>query len=353
MDIQKLLVEETATIQETIIIMDRGGIGIVFIVNKNRKVLGILTDGDFRRAVLKGIDLDNNISSIINKNFVSIEKGTSDKIAINVFLKGKVEVLPVLENGKLDEILLKRNFFLEDKIIFPENLENISVIIMAGGKGTRMKPFTNILPKPLLPIGEKTMLEVIMDEYNKYGLNNFTLPINYKGAIIKSYFAEHKHKYNLTFIEEKKYLGTAGALSLLKYSQEMVLFISNCDIIIKHNYLDILKYHNKQKNDITLVAAMMHYNVPYGVCSIKNGGELDKLSEKPKYDMLINTGMYILNSSILELIPENEYYDITHLLDEAQKRKRKIGVYPVLENSWIDVGQWTEYRESEKLFGLN
>ena len=349
MNVKKLTVDFKSSIREAISIMDQGGIGVVFITETDKNVIGLITDGDFRRFVLKGINLNDNVSRIVNRKFVYIKEHESDKEIINSFLKNKIDRIPLLLNGKLKKVFLREDFQLEGKIVLPEKNLKMPVVIMAGGKGTRMAPFTNIFPKPLIPIGDRSMLEVIMDEYNKYGLNNFILSLNYKGNLIKAYFADLVHNYNIKYLNEDKYLGTAGAIKLIQVTDSTPIFVSNCDILIKDNYISILDFHKKGGFDLTLVAAMVHYKVPYGVCSIKNGGELDVLSEKPEYDFLVNTGMYILESSVLDLIPDDEFFHITHLMKKIQKNNGKVGIYPVSEKTWIDVGQWSEYNKTIKL----
>lgn len=343
MNLEIIKVKQGSKLRNAIKAMDNGGIGIVFVVDNNDHVVGLITNGDFRRKVLQGISLDVIVDDVMNMDFYSVKTNETEKQIINIFLSQRIDILPVIENGKLKDILNRSDFNLEGKITLPEVKLDIPVIIMAGGKGTRMKPFTNILPKPLIPIGERSMLEVIMDEYIKFGFDDFYLTINYKGNLIKAYFEDAKKKYNLSYIEEHKFLGTAGALKLLQINKRTPIFVSNCDILIKEDYLSILDFHRKGKYDLTLVAAMIHHKVPYGICKIKNEGELDYLSEKPEYDYLVNSGMYILNSSVLDLIPVNEFFHITHLMEKIKQNGGKVGVYPVSEKSWIDVGQWEEY----------
>jgi len=351
MNLEIIKVKQGSKLRNAIKAMDKGGIGIVFVVDNNDRVKGLITNGDFRRKVLQGISLDVKVDDVMNINFFSVKTNESEKQIINIFLSQRIDKLPVIENGNLKDILNRGDFKLEGKIKLPEVTLDIPVVIMAGGKGTRMKPFTNILPKPLIPIGERSMLEVIMDEYIKFGFDDFYLTINYKGNLIKAYFEDAKSKYNLTYIEENKFLGTAGALKLLQINKQTPIFVSNCDILIKEDYLSILDFHRKGKYDLTLVAAMFNHQIPYGVCKIKNGGELDEFSEKPEYDYLVNSGMYILNSSVLDLIPTNEFFHITQLMEAIRENGGRVGVYPVSEKSWIDVGQWKEYEKAYQNLG--
>ena len=226
----------------------------------------------------------------------------------------------------------------------------MKAVIMAGGKGTRLDPFTRILPKPLIPIGDKTILEIIIDKFMDYRVNHFYISVNHKAKIIKSYFEELDPDYDLTFLYEEKPLGTVGALKQLEGKIEGNIVLTNCDIIIDADYADILKNHRDNNNGITVVASLKHYNIPYGICEIENGGTLVCIKEKPEYDFLVNTGMYIIDSKLVKFIPENEFFHITHLIEAVQKQGTRIGVYPISENSWIDTGEWVEYKNAiEKL----
>lgn len=339
----KYLVSSTSNIRVAIRQIDNNGEGFVFVVDKENKVIGLVTDGDFRRAILNGMSLAKNCLNIANQNFKYVEYNYTEREVINHFLQWKIENLPVLDKGCLVKVLHRKDFNLTGKIILPNRKEEVSVVIMAGGKGTRMKPFTNILPKPLIPIGEKSMLEVIMDEYNVYFRCDFHISVNYKANLIKAYMEDYAELYQLSYIIENKPLGTGGALKYLEGKITKPFFVSNCDILIKANYEDIYRNHLVGKNDLTIIASMIHYKVPYGVCEIENGGELNGLIEKPEYDFLVNAGMYIVNPETLKLIPDNTFYNITELMEAIKKNGGRVGVFPVSEKSYFDSGQWKEY----------
>lgn len=351
-DLEKYIVKSSSNIRTAIKQMDEGGIGFIAIVDDNENVKGIVTDGDFRRAILNGIDLEKNVLLITNKKYKYIMTGYSENQALQ-YLKGRVavEYLPVLENGKLVDIISKDDLSIQDDIkIFKRKKLNLPVVIMAGGKGTRLDPFTRILPKALIPVGEKPIIEVIMDEYAKYGMINFYISVNHKDRMIKAYFEDRKSDYNFTYINEDKPLGTAGSLKFLEGKFNGPFFVSNCDIIIKGDYSKILKFNKDNKYDLTLVGSMQHQTIPYGVCTFENGGLLKSIQEKPEYDFLVNTGMYLLNPNILCYIPENKYFDMTELINLVQKKGHTVGVYPVSEKSWIDVGQWQKYKNALNQF---
>lgn len=342
--LDKYKIDSRCNIRETIKQIDNNGEGFIFVVDKNDKVIGLVTDGDFRRAILNEVSLDENCMSIANKDFKNVESDSDEREIINIFLQWKIDHLPVLESGCLKHILFRKDFNLSGKVILEKKLNDVSVVIMAGGKGTRMKPFTNILPKPLIPVGDRSMLEVIMDEYNLYFQSKFHLSVNYKANLIKAYLEDFADLYDISYVYEQIPLGTGGALKYLEGKIESPFFVSNCDILIKANYIDIYNDHLIKNNDITIVASLIHYKVPYGVCEIENGGELKCMVEKPEYDFLVNAGMYILNPDVLKLIPENEFYNITDLIDSVKSIGGKVGVFPVSENSYSDSGQWEEYR---------
>lgn len=351
MDINKYIVNLNVSIREAVKAMDAGGQGFLAVVDDKSIVKGIITDGDFRRAILNGISLENNVSEIMNKNFTFFNKGYSKKKVKECFKKARFEHIPVFDNGRLVELITADTLFHIKS--FKDDLYkkiDLPVVIMAGGKGTRLDPFTKILPKPLIPIGDKAMIEVIMDEYAKYGMKNFHISINHKGKMIKAYLEDHKSDYNFKYITESKPLGTAGALKYIEDKITTQFFVSNCDIIIKDDYTNIYDFHNDGDYDFTLVASMQNHTIPYGVCEIEKGGKLIKIDEKPSYDLLVNTGMYLLNPDVLKLIPSNEFFHITHLIEKLQEKGAKIGVYPVSEKAYLDVGQWEQYNESLKHF---
>ena len=215
---------------------------------------------------------------------------------------------------------------------------------MAGGKGTRMEPFTKILPKPLVPIHEKPIIEHIIERFSHVGCLDFHITVNYKAQILKAYFEESEEEYSVNFVEEEAPLGTAGSLRFLSNKLNQPFFVTNCDIIIKADYENIYKFHKEGKYDVTLVASTKEYIIPYGTCKLNDNGHLSHIDEKPSYNFLINTGLYILNPEVLKLVPKNKFFHITHLIENAKNKGLKIGVYPIDDSLWIDIGQWTEYK---------
>ncbi len=342
-------VKSELTIRESIKKLDSTGIGFIVVVDYSEKVSGVVTDGDFRRAILSGISLDVSILSITNKEYKFLNEGYSKEELENVFLNDIAHV-PVLKNGELTEIILRKNLPAINRDAKADHQLKIPVVIMAGGKGTRLEPFTYVMPKPLIPVGKKPIIEFIIERFAEFGVTEFYLSLNYKANMIKAYFEETPVSKYLHYITEDIPLGTAGALKKLKNTIKTTFIVSNCDIIIKDDYTKIVDFHRKGNYDLTIVASMRHYTIPYGVCYVENGGDLRDISEKPEYDYLVNTGMYVIEPGAIDFIPENVIYHITDLIEDMKKNHRRIGVYPVYENGWLDVGQWEDYKNTIKLF---
>ncbi len=314
-------------------------------------MIGSITDGDIRRWILKEGELSDTVVNVCFKETYYVNTQYHlQKVKEEVY-KRKIGYVPIVDEKKkiVDFLFWDKLFDGEIKRKIKKQLDN-PVLIMAGGKGTRLDPFTRILPKPLIPIGEKTILEIIIEKFSEYDIKQFYLSVNHKAKIIKSYFEELQPEYKLTYLYEEEPLGTIGALKQLEGITAKEIILTNCDIIIEADYEDLLKHHLENKNDITIVASLKHYNIPYGICEIENGGKLVNIKEKPEYDFLINTGMYIINPNLLWYIPENKFYNATDLVEKALLEKKKVGIYPISENSWIDTGEWVEYKKAiEKL----
>ena len=265
----------------------------------------------------------------------------------NLFLKKRLDVIPIVDGSKkIVDAFTFGNIFTGRKKSHNSQSVTKTVVIMAGGKGTRLEPFTNVLPKPLVPINEKPVIEHIIEKFVENKVTKFFVTLNYKSKILKAYFQEMKPKFKLSFIDEPKPLGTAGGLSLLVGKIKRPFIVTNCDTIININFDDLMHFHTSNNNDITLVVSSKEHVIPYGTCKLTKKGHLQKIIEKPKLDFLVNVGLYVMSPNIIKLIPKNKNYDITDLIQFAKRKKKQIAVYPIEEESWIDVGQWSEYRKA-------
>ncbi|MEG0012309.1 MAG: sugar phosphate nucleotidyltransferase, partial [Muribaculaceae bacterium] len=220
---------------------------------------------------------------------------------------------------------------------------DLPVVIMAGGLGTRLKPLTNVIPKPLIPIGEKTILETILDQFESIGCSKFYISVNYKAEVVEYYLNSLEHKYDTLCFKESKPLGTIGSVALLKEKISSPFFVSNCDIIIDQDFRDVYDYHCQNHNDITIISAVKSYHIPYGVIETAKDGILMGLKEKPDKTYMINSGVYIIQPEIIDEIPIEEFFHITQLIDKVKKRGGRVGCFPVSEKAWTDIGDWNEY----------
>lgn len=336
------VIQKSSTILECIKLMDSLDRKLL-VVLENKNFFGLISAGDIQRAIIQNISLDTPVGEILRKNIrVAKPEDSFEKIKQMMF-DFRMELCPVVgENQEILKVYFWEDIFKESQLQ-PKSQFNLPVIIMAGGFGTRLKPITNVIPKPLIPIGDKTMLEHIFDRFAKHGSNSFYISVNYKAELIDFYLKSKNLPYSINYFKEEHPMGTAGSLSLLKGVINETFFVSNCDILIEQDYSEILDYHKANKNDITVVAALKHYAIPYGTIETTENGRLVSLQEKPELTFKINSGMYVLEPHLLNEIPENEFFHITHLIDKVHKSGGNVGVFPVSEKSWKDIGEWDEY----------
>lgn len=327
------------------------GRGIIFIVDENEKLCGSLTDGDIRRWLIKTGEISVSVEEVMNKTPLSASIRESNK-GRKLLALYKINAIPLLNDfGKIIDIVFDEtnNEFVQQQNL--GDLRKSSVIIMAGGKGTRLYPYTKILPKPLIPIGEISILERILNEFRKYNMDDFYLTINYRKDMIKAYLADQNYGCNISYIEEKEPLGTAGGIRLINKKFDLPLFITNCDILINADYCDLYNYHVNSNNDITIVSALKNVNIPYGVLESEEDGVVRSIKEKPSLSFLVNTGMYIINPECIEMIPENTYFHMTDLINRVFQNGGRVGTYPIGEDDFLDMGEFAEMRRMEEKIG--
>lgn len=349
-EVNNYLGNESDSIVDAMAKIDNNARGVLFIVDNNNRLLGSLTDGDIRRWLLKSGELTASVVMAMNKNPLVISEGRKSEAAS--FMKEKqITAIPMVDSKKeIVDIV----FSSEIEVLKNNNtlLSNVPVVIMAGGKGTRLYPYTRILPKPLIPIGETPIVERIMDYFAAFGMNEFYLTVNYKKAMIRSYFDENNSNYSIKYVEEKKPLGTGGSIKLIDDEFKVPFFVTNCDSLIRTDYNDIYRYHINSGNDITLVSALKNLQIPYGVLHTGDNGTIESIEEKPKLSYFVNTGMYILNPNTIDLIPNDSVFHMTDLIDSVMKMGGKVGAYPVSEDSFLDMGEFDEMKRMEEKLGV-
>ncbi len=322
--------------------MDEVNRKLLIVLNTDGTFFSLISIGDIQRAIIRNLSLKTAVAKIVRHD-ITVACNEDDLNEVKEQMKiRRNEFMPVMDkDNKVVKVIFWEDLFDERRSVPRLNLP---VVIMAGGKGTRMQPLTNVIPKPLIPVNEKTILEDIMDRFVEHGCNQFYLSVNYKADMIRYYFKNlNNPDYQIQYIQEDKPKGTAGSLSLLKGKIHTPFFVSNCDILINQDYSEILNYHRTNGNDITVVAALKHIPVAYGTIETGDKGHLLELIEKPELTFKINSGMYILEPSVLNEIPVNDFFHITHLIDKVKQTGGKVGVFPVSEKSWVDIGTWDEY----------
>lgn len=347
--IKQFLVKSKTPLKQALKRFDSTKEGILYIVDKENKLIGSVTSGDIRRWVLGGKNNKKTIFDICNKEPFYIKENFDSTLVTRLMIKKRLSSFPVVNHKmKVIDILFWHNLINDKKKTLKKKI-NTSVVIMAGGFGKRLDPFTRVLPKPLIPIGDKTITEVIIDHFREYKINTFYLTVNYKSKIIKSYFDELNPKYKILYVNENKPLGTAGSLKLLDGKLEKTFFLINCDTVIDEDYFSIYDFHKKNNFDITVVSSMKNFIVPYGICKLNKDGSLGKIEEKPEYDFLANTGMYVVEPRCLKLIPKNSFFDFPVLIKKIIEKGGRVGVFPIKSQAWLDVGVWDEYRKTTEI----
>ena len=340
--IQERIISPSASLLDAMKQMDQVKVKILLVFS-DEHFEGLITIGDIQRAIIKNIALKESVSRILNKNKIYGYQSEGEESIREKMRRMRAECMPVVDDdGELVDVYFWDDFFKHSELQHREKID-LPVVIMAGGKGTRLKPLTNVIPKPLVPVGDKTILEVIMDQFEMIGCHKFYMSVNYKADMMKYYLSQLDHKYDIEFFMEEKPLGTIGSVSLLKGKINTPFFVSNCDSINEQDYRDVYDYHLNNHNDMTIVTMVKSFKIPYGVMDTGEDGLMIALHEKPEHTYMVNSGVYILNPELIDEIPEGQFFHITHLMEKVKSRGGRVGCFPVSEESWHDMGEWPEY----------
>jgi dTDP-glucose pyrophosphorylase/predicted transcriptional regulator len=343
--LDNICVSEDISLREALVQMDNNGLQILLVNNKEGKLSGVITDGDVRRYILGDGVIDVKVREISNPDYMALQKDRIVEAAEIIHSHG-FNHLPIIDNdGYVRSLAVGVGVFYN----LDQN-KNIPVVIMAGGKGTRLSPLTRIVPKPLVPVGEVTMLEKIIGNFYDQGFDDFRVIVNYKKELIRSYMGEVEHPYNIEFIDEDDYCGTVGGLKLLKSSLEGTFVLTNCDIIATLNYQALLDWHQEHEAEVTIMGVRKRTDIPYGVVTVDKESYVTELEEKPFYHHVIVSGVYVLNTTVLDFIPEGESFGMDQLIDKLLENGVNVTCYPI-EDGWFDMGQFEEYRKLLHHFG--
>ena len=340
---KKYVVSEKLNVRETITYMESINTKAVVVLDSDDKMIGLFTNGDMRHFFLGGGSLQENITSAMNSTpqfFTTFEE-------VQAFRQKKhLVIYPIVDKDMkyVDAILDEKE---EDNLI-TNDLCDVPLVIMAGGKGTRLYPYTQILPKALIPIGEKTISERIIERFRQYGCKDVYFILNHKAGMIKAYYNEQPTNSHINFLEEEEFLGTGGGIKLLKGMVNHTFFLSNCDIIINADLACAYRTHQLNHNVITFVCAMKEIKIPYGVVETDQKGSIKKITEKPELSFLTNTGMYILEPEVIDSITEHEFIHMPEVAARYMDKGFNVGVFPIHEREWLDMGQLDELENMKR-----
>ncbi len=317
---------------EAMRIIDHGAAQIALVVDVHQRLLGTLTDGDIRRGLLHGASLETSVDQLMNRQFLSVRSGEDQAAVLEMMRREVLRQIPVLDDeGRVVELLLLQ------ELLSPPQVSN-AVVIMAGGKGTRLRPHTEHCPKPMLPVGDKPMLEILLEQCIASGFRRFYLSVNYLKEVIVDYFGDgSRWGVSIEYLVEKEPLGTAGSLQLLPDSLKEPFLVINGDVLTRFHPSQLLHYHREHHAQATLCVREHDLTVPFGVVQT-NGVELACFDEKPTYRYLVNAGIYVIDPKLLALLPPNQPTEMPSLLQAAQQAGKRVAVCPIHEY-WIDVGR--------------
>lgn len=345
---EKYIVSSQITVKTAIEKMIQNRIKAVIVVDAEGIVAGLFANGDMRNFFLRGGSLSANICEAMNRDpklFCSEREVLEERKTL------KRVIYPIVDSSRrVVDVLDYENSDPNQKV--NDALADIPLVIMAGGKGTRLYPYTKILPKPLIPIGDVSITERIIHSFQRYGCREVIMILNHKANMIKAYMMDLDKDYEIEFAEEKEFLGTAGGLKLISDRIHTTFFLSNCDILIDADFECIYKTHKANRNKITFVCSMKDVTIPYGILETKEDGTVTQIREKPGFSFLVNTGLYMLEPEVIDDIKDGEFVHLPDLAQRYLDRGEKVGVFPISEKAWMDMGQFNEMENMMKNLGL-
>ena len=335
------LIPPSATVHAAISAIDAGSLQICLVVDEDRRLLGTVTDGDIRRAILQGTDMDVPVESIMNRSPQVAGEGESEESILARMTTALLRQMPVLgPEGRVVDVVHIKNL-LSPSVHPRENW----VVLMAGGQGMRLRPLTEDKPKPLLPVGNKPLLETIMESFIGQNFRRFYISVNYKADMIKEHFDDGgKWDVEIRYIEEEKRMGTAGALRFIPERPEAPLIIMNGDLLTRVDFLHMLDYHHQHASSVTMCVREYDFQVPFGVVQIEDN-RIKSIAEKPIHRFFINAGIYVLESHIIDLIPAGEAFDMPALFERVIEAGHDTAAFPIREY-WLDVGRISDFDQA-------
>jgi dTDP-glucose pyrophosphorylase len=335
----RLLLGPTATMRDAIACIDAGAIEIALVVDGDRRLLGTITDGDVRRGLLRGIPLDAELDGVIHRTPITAPAGTGREALLRLMAEHAVEQVPLLdESGVVIDIVFLRHL-LEDP-------SNTPVVLMAGGQGERLRPLTEQTPKPMLPVGEKPLLETVLGQVRDAGFGKVLMAVNFKAEMIREHFGNGEGLgLDISYLQEPHALGSAGALNLMREELAEPFIVMNADLLTNVNLAALLRFHREGANLMTLGVRRFELQVPYGVVEIEDE-QVSSLKEKPAFGFFVNAGVYAVEPAAVALMPaELEAFSMTDLVQAALARGERVGSFPIREY-WLDIGHLADYQRA-------
>jgi dTDP-glucose pyrophosphorylase len=343
-DATKFSVKTAAPITEVLACLEGTHAGIALVVNDDGTLLDTITDGDIRRAVLAGLSLDGLARDILltkeasGRPLTAID-GASDEELLELMNKSDLQHIPVLDrDGKVVRLALLRELAREQQT-------PLRAMVLAGGFGKRLRPLTDDIPKPMLPVGDRPLLEILVDQLRAAGIKNVNMATHYKGDVIAEHFGDgRKFGVDISYVKETEPLGTAGALSMIDVGDEPLL-VMNGDIVTNIDFRAMLRFHMENQAELTVAVRHYRFKVPFGVVE-SNGAFITSVSEKPTVEQLINAGIYLLSPSVCSSVPKGQSYDMTDVIEVLLKENRTVVSFPILEY-WLDIGRMEDYEQAQ------
>lgn len=336
---EKILLSPVATLRQAIEIIDKGTMKIALVADDNRKLLGTLTDGDVRRAILKGMGLDDSIEGIYYRTPTTCGINDSKERILQLAVAHKLYQIPIIDAAGIIIGIAE-----VDELLQPKHHSN-KVVLMAGGLGTRLSPLTDTTPKPMLHVGNKPILETIIENFAKYGYTDIILSVSYKSHIIEEYFGDGSaFGVKIEYVHESKRMGTAGALALMRDRLSEPFFVMNGDLLTNVNFGHMHDYHLSHHAVATMAVREYDFQVPYGVVNVHDG-RITSIEEKPTHKFFVSAGIYMLSPQILQLIPDDEFFDMPTLFEKLIAEKSNAISFPIREY-WLDIGRMSDYEKA-------
>lgn len=340
-DFQRYILPETATIKDALVALEKNSDDVLtlFIVDKVGKMLGTLTDGDVRRGLIQGIELKDNVTSIMHSTFRYISDDRKDVLLIKEYKERGIKLLPYLsKDGRIEKV------YALNKI---SSLLPIDAVIMAGGKGERLRPLTLTTPKPLLKVGDKCIIDYNVDALIRYGMENISVTVNYLGEQLVDHYKEKRNNIQVKCVREPNFLGTMGSVKFVDSFVNDTVLVMNSDLFTNIDYEDFYLHFLENNADMSVAAVPYSVNVPYGIFEL-TGRDIHGVKEKPTYNYYANAGIYLIKKKLFDLIPDGVFYNATDFIDTLIAKHHKVIRYP-LTGYWIDIGKHEDYQKAQDL----